>query len=121
MGKGALARYREFQGRLAQYAQELSAEMFPEGLPEGLTCSDLEEAAERVGDQVSRDLIERHIRTRPEGAPGTGAECHGPLKPGPERGRRLATTRGPVTWTEQATHCPRCRRAFSPSGPNPGA
>jgi hypothetical protein len=26
-----------------------------------------------------------------------------------------------VTWIERTTHCPRCRRAFSPSGPSPGA
>jgi RNase P subunit RPR2 len=121
MGKDALARYREFQRRLAQYTQELSAEMFPEGLPEGLTFSDLEEAAERVGNQVSRDLMERHIQARPEGAPATCPECDGPLKPGQDRDRRLTTTRGRVSWTEKTTHCPRCRRAFSPSGPNSGA
>lgn len=45
MGKGALARYHEFQRRLARCTEELSAEMFPEGLPEGLTFSDLEAAA----------------------------------------------------------------------------
>ncbi len=88
MGKDALARYREFQRRLAQYTQELSAEMFPEGLPGGLTFSDLEEAAERVGNQVSRDLIERHIQARPEEVPGTCPECHGPLKPDQNRDRR---------------------------------
>src|SRR5262249_49595715 len=125
MGKDALARYGEFQRRLAQYTQELSAEMFPEGLPEGLSFSDLEEAAERGGNQVSRDLSERHVRARADrGAGGVARkcpECRGPLKPGQKRDRRLTTTRGQVGWTEQTTHCPRCRRAFSPSGPGPGA
>ena len=121
MGKDAIARYREFQRRIVQLSKELSAEMFPEGLPEGLTFSDLEEAAEQVGNQVSRDLIERHIQTRPEAAPRKCPECNGPLKPGQKRNRRLTTTRGPVSWTETTTHCPRCRRAFSPSGPDSGA
>lgn len=125
MGKDAVVRYREFQRRLAQYSRELSAEMFPEGLPEGLSFSDLEVAAEQVGNQVSRDLIEGHIRARAErdteAAPGSCPECHGPLAPGPRRDRRLTTTRGQVDWTEETSHCPRCRRAFSPSGPGPGA
>lgn len=84
MGKGALARYHEFQRRLARCTEELSAEMFPEGLPEGLTFSDLEAAAERIGNQVARDLIERQVRTRAEreaeAASGNCPECHGPLK-----------------------------------------
>jgi uncharacterized protein with PIN domain len=70
---------------------------------------------------VSRGLIEGHIRTRIETAFTNCPQCDGPLKPGPKRNRRLTTTRGPVSWTEKTTRCPRCRRAFSPSGPDSGA
>jgi hypothetical protein len=125
MGKDIARRHAEFQARVARYARELSAEMFPEGVPEGMTFSDLERAAVAAGDEVARATIEVRVRTRarsdadrpPEACP----ECGGPLGEGPGRDRRLATTRGEVAWTETTQRCPRCRRAFSPSRPRAGA
>jgi hypothetical protein len=125
MGKDVAARHAEFQSRLTQFARELSAQMFPEGLPEGTTFSDLERAAVAAGDEVSRTVIEGRIRARARAdvdrEPGACPECGGSLGEGPRRARELRTTRGEVTWTESTQRCPRCRRAFSPSGPSGGA
>lgn len=125
MGKDIVGRHAEFQARVARYARELSAEMFPEGLPEGMTFSDLERAAAAAGDEVARATIEGRVRARArsdaERPPGACPECGGPLDEGPDQDRRLATTRGTVAWTEKTRRCPRCRRAFSPSRPRDGA
>lgn len=114
-------RTAEFQDRMARYAREVSAEMFPEGM----TFSDLERAAVAVGDQVSREIMQERVRTRARSdedrPPANCPKCGGPLDEGPRRQRGLGTTRGEVTWTERTQRCPRCRRAFSPSRPNDGA
>ncbi len=122
MGKDIARRTEEFQARVTQFARELSEEMFPEGLPEGMTFTELEEAAVEVGDEVSRTLIEGRVKARARSdtdrEPRACPECGGPLRDGPRRDRKLTTTRGLVTWTEATQHCPRCRRAFSPSRPS---
>jgi hypothetical protein len=38
----------------------------------------------------------------------------------PDEPRVLTTTRGDVAWKERVAHCPRCRRAFFPSGSSVG-
>lgn len=115
----------EFQDQVARYARELSAEMFPEGLPEGMTFTDLERAAVELGNEVSRSVIEARAgaraRSDDDRPPANCPECGGPLQEGPRRQRGLTTTRGGVTWTERTQRCPRCRRAFSPSRPSDGA
>lgn len=125
MGKDFARRNAEFQDRLARYARELSAEMFPEGLPEGMTFTDLERAAVEAGDEVGRTLIESRVRARARSdadrPPQVCPACDGPLDQGAGRARELATTRGRVAWNETTQHCPRCRRAFSPSQPDAGA
>ncbi len=124
MGKDAARLHAELQTRLGQLTQDLSREMFPEGLPEGITFSDLEDIAIAVGNEVSRELIEKQLRARaqvdPEELTTRCPTCSGPLRKGPVRTRKLTTTRGPVTWTETMRRCPRCRRAFSPSRPGDG-
>ncbi len=123
--KDIAQRTAEFQDRMARYARRLSEEMFPEGLPEGMTFSDLERAAVAVGDQVSREIIQERVRARARAdedrPPANCPECGGALNEGPRRRRGLGTTRGEVTWTEQTQQCPRCRRGFSPSRPSDGA
>lgn len=118
-------RTAEFRERMARHAREVSAELFPEGLPEGMTFTDLERAAVAVGDQVSREIIQERVRARTrsdENRPSANCpEYGGPLNEGPRRKRGLGTTRGEVTWTEKPQRCPRCRRAFSPSRPSDGA
>jgi hypothetical protein len=125
MGKDAAAIRGEFQARLEQFARELSHELYPDGLPEGVSFADLEDLACAVGDEISREVIEaqirRHAEVSAERPPELCPACGEPLQSGWLQDRRLTTTRGPVTWTEKTAYCPRCRRAFSPSEPSPGA
>jgi uncharacterized protein with PIN domain len=65
--------------------------------------------------------IRRHAEVSAERPPELCPACGEPLQSGWLQDRRLTTTRGPVTWTEKTAYCPRCRRAFSPSEPSPGA
>lgn len=125
MSQEAVRREKEFQDRLTRFARELSAEMFPEGMAEGMTFDQLEEAAVKAGDEVGRTLVEGRAEARArsddDGEPGACPECGGPLGEGTRRERRLKTTRGDVAWTETACYCPCCRRGFSPSRPGDGA
>jgi hypothetical protein len=125
MGKDAAAIRREFHVRLGQLARELGRELYPDGLPRGGSFTELEDVAGTIGDEIARQLIEtqvrRHAEVSAEDPPELCPACAEPLESGSAQARRLTTTRGPVTWTEQTAYCPRCRRAFSPSGPGPRA
>lgn len=118
MGKDVAPLHAEFQTRLGQFAHQLHRELFPDGLPEGMTFSELEDVAVAVGNEVSRELIENQLRARPPADPQKPTtlcpRCGEPLRKGPLQTRQLTTTRGPVTWTKTTRKCPRCRRAFSP-------
>ncbi len=118
MGKDAAQLHAEFQARLGQFARQLHREIFADGLPEGMTFSELEDIAVAVGHEISRELIENQLRARPQVDPQVQTTlcpvCAGPLRKGPAQTRKLSTTRGQVTWTETTRKCPRCRRAFSP-------
>jgi hypothetical protein len=124
MGKDAAQLHAEFQARLVQFARELRRDIFPDGLPEGMTFSELEDIAVAVGNEVSRELVENQLRARPQVDPQEQTAlcptCAGPLRKGPLQARKLTTTRGQVTWIETTTKCPRCRRAFSPSESDSG-
>jgi len=125
MGKDAAAIRREFHARLGQLARELGRELYPDGLPQGASFAALEDVAGTIGDEIARQLIETHVRQHAEVSaqdpPELCPACAEPLESGSAQARRLTTTRGPVTWTEQTAYCPRCRRAFSPSEPSPRA
>ena len=118
MGKDAAPLHAEFQARLGQFARQLHREMFPDGLPQGMTFSELEDLAVAVGNEVSRELIENQLQARPQVDPQKQTtlcpRCGEPLCKGPVQTRQLTTTRGQVTWSETTKKCPRCRRAFSP-------
>jgi hypothetical protein len=125
MGKDAATIRREFRARLGQLARELGRELYPEGLPRTASFAELEDGAGTIGDEIARHLIEsqvrQHAEVSTEDPPGLCPACTEPLESGSARARRLTTTRGPMAWTEQTAYCPRCRRAFSPSGPSPRA
>ena len=118
MGKDAAQLHAEFQARLGQFARQLQREIFPDGLPEGMTFSELEDMAVAVGNEVGRELIENQLRTRPQVDPPKQTtlrpRCGGPLRQGPVQTRQPTTTRGQVTWTETSRKCTRRGRAFSP-------
>jgi hypothetical protein len=124
MGKDAASIRNRFQTRLAQIARELGREVYPDGLPRGTRFSELEAIAGALGDEMARQLIEGHVQEQaddwPEPESGECPLCGGPARKAPDEPRVLTTTRGDVTWKQRVSNCPRCRRAFSPSGPGVG-
>lgn len=76
----------------------------------------IEDAAHRVGREISRMLQERHLgevvaRQQPT-APCPECHCHCKLEP---RIRAVASGDGSVGLQELVGHCPGCRRDFFPS------
>ena len=124
MGKDAAAIRNEFQTRLGQIARELGREVDPDGLPRGTKFSELEAIAGALGDEMARQLIEANVQEQaddwPERQLGECPLCGGPARKAPDEPRVLRTTRGDVAWTQRVGNCPRCRRAFFPSGPDAG-
>lgn len=124
MGKDAAAVRGEFQVRLGQMARELGRELYPDGLPRGTKFSDLETLAGALGDEMARQFIETHVRGQAEDWPedelGECPACGGPARKAPDQPRVLTTTRGDVAWKQRVANCPRCRRAFFPSGSSVG-
>jgi hypothetical protein len=124
MGKDAASIRDRLQPRLGQIARELGRDLYPDGLPRGTKFSELEAIAGALGDEIARQLIEANIQEQaddwPQEALGECPLCGGPSRKAPDEPRVLTTTRGDVAWRQRIGHCPRCRRAFSPSGPGVG-
>jgi hypothetical protein len=124
MGKGAAEIRKEFHARLGQVARELAKELYPDGMPRGTKFSELEAVAGALGDEMARQLIEINVQEQadqwPEQELGECPVCGGAARKAPDEPRALTTTRGDVAWTQRVANCPRCRRAFFPSGSSPG-
>jgi hypothetical protein len=124
MGKDVSEIRHEFQSRLGQIARELAKELYPNGLPRGTRFSELEAIAGTLADEMARQLIEINVQEQaddwPEQELGECPTCGGAAGKAPDEPRVLTTTRGDVAWKERVANCPRCRRAFSPSGSNAG-
>jgi NMD protein affecting ribosome stability and mRNA decay len=124
MGKDAGAVRQEFHSRLGQIARELTRELYPDGFPRGTKFSELEAIAGALADEMARQLIEINVQEQadawPEEERGECPVCGGAARKTPNEPRVLHTTRGDVTWKQRVAHCPRCRRAFFPSGSSVG-
>lgn len=125
MGKDASTIRKEFHTRLGQMARELAKQPYPDGLPRGTKFSELEAVAGALGDEMARQLIEINVQEQaddwPEEEQGECPVCGGAARKAPDQPRLLTTTRGDVAWKERVANCPRCRRAFFPSGPSVGS
>ena len=124
MGKDAAAIRKEFHAHLGQVARELAKELYPDGLPRGTKFSELEDVAGALGDEMARQFIELNVQEQaddwPEDELGECPACGGAAWKTSNQPRVLTTTRGDVAWKERVANCPRCRRAFFPSGSSAG-
>jgi hypothetical protein len=124
MGKDAAAIREEFHERLGRIARELAKELYPQGMPRGTKFSELEQIAATLGDEMARQLIEINVQEQADDWPddelGECPTCGGAARKSPDEPRMLTTTRGEVAWKERVRNCPRCRRAFFPSGSSLG-
>lgn len=123
MGKDAATIPDGVRFLLPQIAAQLSDQVFPGGMPWGTKFDDLEQLAGVLGDEIARQMIQANIGKQATASVEVGEACptcgrEGRASPGEPR--ELLTTRGPVSWTEPAQHCPHCRRAFFPSEPSLG-
>ena len=113
------------QAYLEGVAKTLAGKVFgPDGPPWGTTFEDLEELVVQLGQAVSRELLHQALQkqaARP--VPPDQQRCPGCQQPPPpaDPEPRIVTTRvGDAEWNEPSSYCPRCRRAFFPSVPEPG-
>ena len=124
MGKDAAEIRKEFHSRLGQVARELAKELYPQGMPRGTKFSELETIAGALADEMARQLIEINLQDQadlwPDEELGECPVCGGAARKKPDDPRVITTTRGDVEWKQRVANCPRCRRAFSPSGPGVG-
>jgi hypothetical protein len=88
-------------------------------LAEAGTLADLEELTCEIGDLVTRELTQREVVRRAEAVdleqaecPDCGAVCHR----GDPDPVVLDGLRGQLAYRQPQYYCPRCRRAFFPSG-----
>ena len=96
----------------------------PDAMPWGTRFADAEELAAQVGDLLARAVLQAACqgqaeRPRPDDLSACPS-CSGPLQARPSAPRTVLSKRGEVAWDEPVLSCPRCRRAFFPSGQEPG-
>jgi len=94
------------------------------GLPWGTSFEQLEELACSVADRLACEVltaaVQRQAQNQLPNDLRTCPCCGGPVEDKPAQTRTLHTSRGDIAWQQPQAYCPRCRRAFSPSGQEPG-
>jgi hypothetical protein len=96
----------------------------PEGPPWGTSFDNLEELAVQIGSVVAREVLQQSLDAQAQTSPPDGAlicpscgRATDLTDPEPHTARTRA---GCVTWSEPASTCGRCRKAFFPSEQEPG-
>ena len=96
----------------------------PEGPPWGTSFDNLEELAVGIGEVVARSLLQQALQAQAQTSPPPAALlcpcCGRPTTPGEPEPHLSKTDAGEVTWSEPATTCRHCRKAFFPSEQEPG-
>lgn len=114
----------QLRRRIDQIVQDLAVEQ-QERLSEAGTFVSLELLTAEIGDEIARKLASRELSRRADAVaatpqhacPDCGREC--PVEPDREP-LILQGYRGEIEYQEPRCHCPRCRRAFFPSGATAG-
>ena len=96
----------------------------PDGPPWGTTLTDIEdlllEVREVLTEQMLTLTLRRQAQAQQPQAQRLCPTCQQPLSCPDVNPRILQTRVGEAEWTEPEGYCPRCRRAFFPSGEKPG-
>src|SRR4051812_17412996 len=96
----------------------------PDGPPWGTSFADLEELAVQIGQVVAREVLQQALDAQAKTSPPDGAllcPCCGRVTEAADPEPPPAKTRaGDVTWSEPASTCRSCRKAFFPSEQEPG-
>jgi hypothetical protein len=96
----------------------------PDGPPWGTSFADLEELAVQIGQVVAREVLQQSLDAQAQTPPPDGGlicPCCGRATPPTQTEPHTARTRaGEVTWSEPASTCRSCRKAFFPSEQEPG-
>jgi len=95
-----------------------------DGPPWGTSFADLEELAVQIGSVVAQQVLQQALDAQAQAPPPDGAlicPCCGKAAEPTDPEPHFAETRaGEVTWSEPASTCRSCRKAFFPSEQEPG-
>lgn len=96
----------------------------PQGPAWGTSFASLEELTAQLCEQLGAELLHQALQRQADQPPPEHLRvcpaCSGSLDDQPPEPRSVHATVGTTDWQEPAGYCPRCRRAFFPSEPEPG-
>ena len=98
----------------------------PDGPPWGTPLTDIEDLLLEVREVLTEQMLDlslaRQAQALPQQPPSQRLcpSCQQPLTCQDANPRIMQTQVGEAEWNEPEGYCPRCRRAFFPSGSKPG-
>jgi hypothetical protein len=98
----------------------------PDGPPWGTTLTDIEDLLLEIRAVLTERMLELSLARQAQALPQQPdrerlcPSCRQPRACADANPRILQTRAGEAEWDEPEGYCPRCRRAFFPSGQKPG-
>ena len=96
----------------------------PDGLPWGTRLDQAEDLAVQVAHRLAQLILEVGLEQQAQRPLPDALRlcpcCGQAVADQPSQQRPLRTSVGDIAWQQPRAYCTRCRRAFSPSGPEPG-
>jgi hypothetical protein len=125
-GKKRTPQVEELRSYVEGVATNLVEKLYgPEGPAWGTKLTQIEDVLLEIRGLLTEKMLAEALAR--QAAAGERAEafrtcpgCQAPLPCGDANPRILQTRAGEAAWAEPEGYCPRCRRAFFPSVPEPG-
>jgi hypothetical protein len=98
----------------------------PDGPAWGTTLTEIEDLLLGIRQVLTEKMLDESLArqataaAQPAAATRTCPGCQQPLACDDANARLVQTRAGEAEWSEPEGYCPRCRRAFFPSVPEPG-
>jgi|SRR6185369_256139 hypothetical protein len=98
----------------------------PDGPPWGTTLTDIEDLLLEIRAVLTERMLDLSLARQAQALPQQPQSqrlcpsCQQPLDCPDANPRSVQTRAGAAQWSEPEGYCPRCRRAFFPSGQEPG-